>query len=174
MVKKCPNCSTMVLPMEDGMCPSCRHISSPGDWDMAPGREQVASPQSRDRAPQDRKQSKFMFLYFSYEGRVNRAKYWLFNVLLLAPWPIVGFVIDLLRDPYRDGPGIFAYLFWLLVFAPSLAMNVKRCHDRSRSGFFLLLMCVPLVNLWVLVELLLLPGRSGPNDWGDDPRKPLL
>lgn len=50
---------------------------------------------------------------------------------------------------------------WLL-----LAALVRRCHDRDRSGAFALLLLVPLVQLWPLVELGLLRGAEGENGFG--------
>jgi uncharacterized membrane protein YhaH (DUF805 family) len=50
---------------------------------------------------------------------------------------------------------------WLL-----LAALVRRCHDRDRSGAFLLVLLVPVVQLWPLVELGLLSGAPGENDFG--------
>ncbi|MBO9542898.1 DUF805 domain-containing protein [Caulobacter sp.] len=50
---------------------------------------------------------------------------------------------------------------WLL-----LAALVRRCHDRDRSGAFALLLLVPVVQLWPLVELGLLRGEDGENSFG--------
>jgi len=50
---------------------------------------------------------------------------------------------------------------WLL-----LAALVRRCHDRNRSGVFLLALLVPVLQLWPLVELGLLHGSPDENDFG--------
>ena len=50
---------------------------------------------------------------------------------------------------------------WLL-----LAALVRRCHDRDRSGAFLLVLLIPVVQLWPLVELGLLRGARGENTFG--------
>jgi uncharacterized membrane protein YhaH (DUF805 family) len=59
-----------------------------------------------------------------------------------------------------------AGLYYLVGLWPSLAIYIKRAHDRGRSGWFVALMLVPVLNLWVLVELLFLPGTAGPNSYG--------
>jgi uncharacterized membrane protein YhaH (DUF805 family) len=46
---------------------------------------------------------------------------------------------------------------------------IKRSHDRDRSGWFILLFLVPLLNLWPLIELLFLRGTIGSNRFGPDP-----
>jgi uncharacterized membrane protein YhaH (DUF805 family) len=69
----------------------------------------------------------------------------------------------------EEGIGVFSGIFMLLAFYPSLAVSVKRCHDRSRSGWFLLVGIIPLINLWVFVELWLSRGTVGENQYGLDP-----
>jgi hypothetical protein len=59
----------------------------------------------------------------------------------------------------------------LLTLVPQLAINIKRCHDRDRSAWFMLIALVPLVNLWYLVELGFLPGTKGANHFGADPHE---
>jgi uncharacterized membrane protein YhaH (DUF805 family) len=54
----------------------------------------------------------------------------------------------------------------VLAIYPSIAVSVKRAHDRDRSGWFVLLGLVPLVNLWVVVELGFLAGTPGANTYG--------
>ena len=54
---------------------------------------------------------------------------------------------------------------WLL-----LAILGKRCHDRDRPIWFLLLLLVPVIQLWPLVDLLFLPGSADLNRFGPVPR----
>ena len=49
-----------------------------------------------------------------------------------------------------------------------LAVNVKRCHDRGHSGWFVVLSLLPLANIWYLIEVGFLRGQSGPNEYGPD------
>jgi len=50
-----------------------------------------------------------------------------------------------------------------------VAIYVKRLHDRNHSGWFALLLLVPLVNLWPAIEIMFLRGTRGPNRFGADP-----
>lgn len=85
-------------------------------------------------------------LFFSFRGRINRAKYWLalavYVLLSLAPWfgawalgwlGIVQFEIG--------GTAVFRalntasnYVLWFSCFA----VGAKRLHDRDKSGWWLL------------------------------------
>lgn len=126
----------------------------------------------------------FMSLFFSFNGRIRRSHFWLAAIGLM----IVNGVVSSLTlfpaiaaaaasgDPNAvlaayGSPGALLYWVWALaMFWPSLALDIKRCHDRNRSGWFLLLAFIPLVNLWVLVELLFLDGTPGPNRFGPSPK----
>jgi signal peptidase I len=56
---------------------------------------------------------------------------------------------------------LFALLMWM-----NLATTVKRLHDRGRSGWFTLLLLVPLANFWILLETYFLRGRTEANRFG--------
>lgn len=110
-------------------------------------------------------------LYFSLQGRVSRSTYWL---KYFVPYMAVYFVmmfLDILMGSFSEttGMGLFTGIFSLLAIYPAIAVGVKRCHDRDRSGWFLLVGLIPLVNIWVLIELGFLKGTTGDNQYGGDP-----
>jgi uncharacterized membrane protein YhaH (DUF805 family) len=110
-------------------------------------------------------------LLFSFEGRIPRSTYWLkymipLFLILLASW-----LLDvILGTSFTPGNvGLIYSLVVLVSIYSSLAVNVKRCHDRGRSGWFILLLLVPLLNLWPIIELYFLRGTLGANQYGPDP-----
>jgi uncharacterized membrane protein YhaH (DUF805 family) len=106
-------------------------------------------------------------LYCSAEGRLSRRLY------CLASLPLIG--LELLADvPMRisDAPAalLVTALLYLVATVPTGVLTIKRLHDRSRSGWFMLVGGIPLLGtLWLLVDLTLLPGTPGPNRFGPDP-----
>lgn len=83
----------------------------------------------------------YQTLLFSFQGRIGRQTYWIWNVCYYLA--IVS-VIVLLN---RWLPGLAPYvlpLFMLLILVPDLAVTAKRWHDRDKSSWWLLLN-VPLV-----------------------------
>jgi uncharacterized membrane protein YhaH (DUF805 family) len=51
------------------------------------------------------------------------------------------------------------------------AVMAKRCHDRGKSGWMSLIMLIPLAGpIWALIDLGILAGQDGPNEYGPDPR----
>ena len=71
------------------------------------------------------------------------------------------------------GEPILALILVLLVYVPllwiNLALQVKRWHDRDRSGWMVLISFVPIVSIWALIECGFLRGTVGPNQFGQDP-----
>lgn len=58
----------------------------------------------------------------------------------------------------------------LLVMIGGLAGAAKRLHDRDRSGWFQLIVLIPLTGaIWLGVEIGFLRGTFGPNRFGPDP-----
>jgi len=51
-----------------------------------------------------------------------------------------------------------------------LMFGVKRCHDRDKSGWWILLSVVPVIGwIWAIIELGCLKGADGPDRYGPDP-----
>ena len=106
-------------------------------------------------------------LLLSPQGRLNRKPYWI-GVLILFVVQLVAQVLSATLE--ADDLPLIAAVVSLLVIYPSIVLGIKRFHDRDRSGWWLLLVLIPIVGpLWLLVELGFLPGAPGPNRFGPDP-----
>ena len=113
----------------------------------------------------------FAQFYFSPHGRISRSQYWLRWML---PITIIAFVLIILIQATKDSDAglvfsIIYVLFLLITFWPSLALMIKRVHDRDWPWAFILVMFVPLVQFWPLIEMLFLRGTVGSNRFGPDP-----
>jgi Icc protein len=118
---------------------------------------------------------------FGFDGRIGRGKFWLASLAT----SLVGVVLAILAG--MAAPGLQATAFtvplgsgiavsWAMVLAalivawPFLAIAAKRGHDRGRSAWWLLLLAIPLIGkLWWLIDLGLLEGAPGSNDYGAPP-----
>jgi len=135
-------------------------------------------------------------ILFSFDGRINRAKFWLGLILGgvigglligvamgLVPWDQV-ITLDANGEPVLDadgnpnmnlsaiGPLPIALFFGgiLLSLWMSFAVMVKRCHDRGFSGWMSLIYLIPLAGpIWALIALGIMEGEKGPNAWGPNP-----
>jgi uncharacterized membrane protein YhaH (DUF805 family) len=115
------------------------------------------------------------YLLTSFSGRINRAKFWagvgvLWVVTIVAQ--IIDAVTGMVLIPLQDGQGFgpLTTIMLLVSIYVGLALYTKRWHDRDKSGWWSLIMLVPIVGaIWLLVECGILPGTKGPNRFGPDP-----
>ncbi len=105
-------------------------------------------------------------IYFSFTGRIGRATYWLCTLPILASLVILPF-LDAAYFDYTPYAGVLTLVGRLLILWPSLALTVKRWHDRNKSGWWTLIGLIPyLGQIWTFIENGLLPGTKGPNRYG--------
>lgn len=132
------------------------------------------------------------FIFLSFQGRLNRKPYWLGTIALLSLVIIGVFGVMFLTG----GGGVAAIgVIYLLLLWPTLAIGVKRLHDRNRSAWWLVVFYVVptllnvlveggdgegvgamifglaslAISIWALVELGFLRGTVGANRYGPDP-----
>ncbi len=119
-------------------------------------------------------------LLFGFQGRANRAKFWLVALGILVVEVILFAAIfggsAMSGDPEQIaasiGPfaAIVIFVFAVVATWISIAVAVKRYHDRNKSGWWLLIIFVPIIGgLWYLIECGFLRGTTGPNNYGPDP-----
>lgn len=120
-------------------------------------------------------------LLFGFQGRANRAKWWLVALAIFVVEMIVFAAlfggVAMSGDPEQIRAAVMAplALIVLVVFGVvatwvSLAVAVKRYHDRNKSGWWILIVFVPVIGgLWYFIECGFLRGTPGPNSYGPDP-----
>ena len=84
---------------------------------------------------------------------------------------IISFIIQLLGgvESLKGVIGILYGLYSLALIIPMLALYVRRLHDTGKSGWFFLLIFIPIVNLYLLY-LCCKSGDIGANAYGADPK----
>lgn len=133
--------------------------------------------------------------YFDFSGRSRRMEYWMFTLfcvivafvmiaLMLAGGLSIASFVTPEAAQMSLGPMVFLGagllgLFWLGTIIPSIAVVVRRLHDRDMSGWWYLGIVVasmiPLIGVIAsiaFIVLMLLPGTPGPNRFGPDPKDP--
>ncbi|MET0361323.1 MAG: DUF805 domain-containing protein [Mesorhizobium sp.] len=111
------------------------------------------------------------FLLTSYDGRINRAKFWA-GIAVLTAIHIVAEIIDVALglDIRQSGIGPVTIVIALAAIYPQFALYAKRWHDRDKSAWWSLIILVPVIGtIWFLVELGFLKGTRGDNQYGADP-----
>jgi uncharacterized membrane protein YhaH (DUF805 family) len=105
--------------------------------------------------------------YVNFNGRAARSEFWywvLFTVLV----SIAAGLIDAALFPTSDLSPVSG-LAGLALFLPGLAVSIRRLHDLDRSGWWYLLIFIPLIGLIVLLIWNCTRGTVGPNRFGPDP-----
>ena len=115
--------------------------------------------------------------YCNFEGRAPRSEYWWFE-LFAALLVIVTLVLDGFLGTYAVTSsgrmiGFINSIFLLAILLPSIAVAVRRLHDTDRSGWFYLLIFVPIIGPVVLIVFFIQQGTNGRNRFGDDPLRPV-
>jgi uncharacterized membrane protein YhaH (DUF805 family) len=139
-------------------------------------------------------------LFFKFNGRTNRGKFWIAMLVYAAiniVLAIFGYATD--QSPvFQAVNGILS----IVILISSIAVGVKRLHDRDKSGWYLLLFyLVPgilatiaimvgtfmedstiiatllgllafAICVWAFIELGCLRGTIGVNRYGPDPVAP--
>lgn len=65
--------------------------------------------------------------------------------------------------------GIIPSVYYLATFLPTISVGVRRLHDIDRSGWWLLIGLIPIVNL-VLFVFSVLDSKPGQNRYGMNPK----
>jgi uncharacterized membrane protein YhaH (DUF805 family) len=92
--------------------------------------------------------------YFSPSGRISRSQYWLKFVL---PYFVISFVLQTVGaiagadSALNSVVSIILGLFGLIVLWPSIAILVKRMHDRNKSAWYLLAQFVPSILFMIML-----------------------
>ncbi len=134
--------------------------------------------------------------YMDFNGRVGRAQYWYYVLVVFVLGVGVSIVAGLTTH-------LLSTLFSLAVLLPNLGMTVRRLHDTGKPGIWVLLLAVPialsilfgfvailggalgflafllvfttLISLASLAAVIILiylcaqPGVTGPNEYGAEP-----
>ena len=103
--------------------------------------------------------------YAEFSGRARRAEYWMFtafNILFGIGFQIV--------DVLLGTGGILGGLFSLALLLPGLAVFVCRMHDTGRSGWWWLIVFVPIVGVIVAIVFLCQDSQPGENAYGPNPK----
>jgi uncharacterized membrane protein YhaH (DUF805 family) len=110
--------------------------------------------------------------YAVFSGRARRKEYWmffLFNLIVSIVLTIIDGVIGTLSA--EAGVGLLSGLYTLAILVPAIAVTLRRLHDTSRSGWWILIALVPLVGGIVLLVFMLLDSTPGDNQYGPNPKE---
>ena len=107
-----------------------------------------------------------------FNGRATRSEFWwwaLASFIISIPFTILDGIIF---GWGYDDPVWFSILLTIAIFIPTLTLTVRRLHDKGKSGWFLLILLVPLINICFMIVLLvwfIQDGDAHVNSYGNVP-----
>ena len=99
---------------------------------------------------------------FIFSGRSSRSEYWWW-ILAGILFQIICAIIALLGNI-----GIAA-IFPVLLIPPTTTVIVRRLHDVEKSGWFFLIVLIPIVGILYLIYLFIQEGNMSENIYGSVP-----
>ena len=118
--------------------------------------------------------------YVAFTTRLSRSEYWWWILFVLFADVIVVIVGSLLFGPsiersdtgiarqVYDG-GVLAVIFYAAILVPTIAVSCRRLHDIDKSGWWLLLVFIPIIGSFILLYWFVIRGDDGDNRFGADP-----
>ena len=98
--------------------------------------------------------------YATFSGRARRSEFWWFALFNLIASLVASGIDGVL------GLHIINPLYSLATILPALAVGVRRLHDIDRSGWWVLIVLIPIVGWIILIFWNVKEGTPGANQFG--------
>jgi len=119
--------------------------------------------------------------YAAFKGRATRSEYWYFLLFSIIIALILTALDSMIINPLLGiqpivetaRTGILGTLFSFGTLIPSLALAIRRLHDIGKSGWWILLGVIPLVNIigiFVLLYFFIKDSHPDENQFGLNPK----
>lgn len=88
--------------------------------------------------------ARFFQKYATFTGRASRSEYWW--------WVLANFIIGIVLGviAVAIGTRILTLIWDLVILVPTFALGARRLHDTNRSGWWQLLLIIPIVG-WIIL-----------------------
>ena len=116
----------------------------------------------------------------SCKWRLTRWEYWLYTwvwmiwyfLCCFLLWFFVGFFVGLFGwNTSNETATLIAYLMLIPYLYRSICINIWRAHDRWKPGSYIILLLLPIINLFAFVELCFWKSENKTNKFWKEPHK---
>lgn len=90
--------------------------------------------------------------YVTFSGRAPRSEFWWFQLFQLLVMVCLSLILEALV-PFAQ----------LVLFLPGLAVGCRRLHDTGRTGWWLLLVLVPVIG-WIILLVFFIEATKAEGD----------
>ena len=119
--------------------------------------------------------------YANFSDRARRKEFWAFAVcflLIFTALLFVGLKLDKAMPLPIQIENVQLRIWWVLtgvftlwMLIPFLAVSVRRLHDAYKSGWYLLLLFIPIVGWFILLVFCCKESYWTDNRWGLNPTR---
>ena len=100
--------------------------------------------------------------YAGFSGRARRSEYWF--------WYLFEIIFSAVVSAVAANTTSFLNVLSVAILIPSLAVEFRRLHDTGRSGWFVLLNCIPVIGQIILIIFCIQDSQPGDNKYGPNPK----
>lgn len=108
--------------------------------------------------------------YVGFSGRARRSEYWwffLFTVLVSIVTSVLDSILGTMSED--TNVGVIGSIASLALLLPSIAVAIRRLHDTSRSGWWILIGLIPIIG-WIILIVFYCQDSHGDNEHGPSPK----
>ena len=111
--------------------------------------------------------------YAVFSGRATRQQYWMYSLFYLIFYLLFS-LLDLWFSVYNAsiGLGMISGMFAVAMALPSLAILIRRLHDIGKTGWWVLILFIPIIGALVTLIFLLLDSEKQQNQYGESLKYP--
>lgn len=109
-------------------------------------------------------------LFFTYEGRLNRKRYFLRGLVIGLVGAVLIYLMTVAAVSTENVLVAFAdFVIYAIIAVSSFMLSIRRLHDMGKPGWWVLILFVPVVGVILSLVMLFKKGTEGPNEYGPDP-----
>lgn len=102
-------------------------------------------------------------LLFSFDGNIGRRLFWIITLIILGLNAEIGHIFSHFNEnnPMTISLGSISILWFILVVWIMLAIQVKRCHDIGKSGWWVTINLIPIFGtIWMIIQCGFIKGKQ--------------
>jgi len=108
--------------------------------------------------------------YVGFTGRARRSEYWWFALFGLIVGIVANLIDTVLGTMSEDtNVGVLGTIVSLALLLPTLAVAIRRLHDTSRTGWWILIGLIPIVG-WIILLVFYVQDSHPDNTYGPSPK----
>ena len=112
--------------------------------------------------------------YAHFEGRATRSEFWyfyLFTLIISVPYDMAMIFRSFGLEVAAMISGGLYIIFCLAFFLPQLGVTIRRLHDTGKSGWYWLIVLIPIAGIFIFIAQLIKPSSPEDNKYGPAPKQ---